>query len=484
MNKHFDNSHCSTSTLAVGAYDGRYYDKSRELVSLTSQYALIRNRILVSAMHFKKIITSLGHEDKVRLDVWEQQIINPLFGNLVCNTVSDKIYDMVQRCEEIDRETNHDVMAVVRFLKELYTKLDIGPPIFNGYIHLGLTSQDINTSSIMLMIYQFDTIIIENHIHNILKTLDLLKTKATSQNDYMLSMTHGQPATPTRMSWVLNVFINRLMHVKQINSSIAITTKFGGATGGMNAFNCLNTDIDWHDYADKLCEKMLLKRTKYTTQVDSYDDLTIKLNMVMSMNQILYDLCQDVWHYISRNIFNLKTVQGEDGSSAMPNKVNPIHFENAMGNISIANGLIQTLATTLPVSIMQRDLRDSTILRQLGNIFSACLVAWKSIQNGLNRLEINFVNMKTEIDDNIVVVVEGIQTVLRLCGQSDAYDTLKKHTRGKHVTKDLLIKLIIDIELDDESVKIAYNGTKTIADVKQNLYNIVNEPSKYFDIIS
>jgi len=472
------------SSLSVGAYDGRYHRKTQELIPIASLYALNRNRLLVSAYHFYELIKMIGHDDIVNINKWFELIITPLQKSISDNAVIDTVSIMTDQCELLEKITNHDVTAVVRFLKQKYTELDIGPEIFNGYIHLGLTSQDINTTSIMLMMQQFKNDIWYVQYNNIKKALMTLATDAKiSKNDYMLSLTHGQPATPTRLSWALEIFISRLDEINSLVTSIVDTTKFGGATGGMNAFNCLDLDINWNEYADKLCLKFGLKRNSKTSQVDSYDILVVNLQMMMSFNQILYDLCMDIWHYISRGVFILKLVDGEDGSSAMPNKINPIQFENAMGNISIANGLIITMAQTLPVSMMQRDLRDSTILRQLGNLFSGCLVAWINIGIGLERLDINYDKMKEEIDDNIIVVTEGIQTILRFCGNPNGYDKLKVLTRGKKITKDLLIEFIESLKLNEKDIELAYKGTKTVDDIKQKMINIVMYPENHFNII-
>lgn len=474
-------------SLVVGAYDGRYHDKTKELMPIASVYALTRNRLLISALHFNNLMKELGHSDKIDLESWNKNIIEPLQISIKENVINETVSVMIDKCLEIEKTTNHDVTSVVRFLKSKYEELNLGSPMFNGYIHLGLTSEDINTTSYMLMIRTFNKIIFNNNYDNIVKQLEIIKDNITdstidkSKSDYMLSLTHGQPATPTRMSHVLNTYMSRLKDIQSIICNIPDKTKFGGATGGMNALGCLDVEINLQKYCDEFASQFRMQREKYTSQVGSYDIMIAKLQLISNFNQILLDMCQDIWHYISRGIFILKKVEGEDGSSAMPNKINPIQFENATGNIRIANGLIQTMALNLQVSIMQRDLCNSTIMRQLGNVFASCLVAWKNICSGLQRLDIDYIKLQQEIDDNIVVVTEGLQTVLRFCGHPNGYDDLKKITRGKQVTKELLLEFVNGVQLDAEYVNIAYKGKKSIDDIKTMMKLIVTKPDVYFN---
>lgn len=494
-----------------GVYDGRYHAKTKELEMIASQYAFTRNRICIGAVYFYNLMIYLKHNDKVNLDIWNELIIKPTLMDIVNEENPDElnmtpnkdVVKMVEECLEIEKETNHDVAAIVQFLRNKYSELGIGPDEFKGYIHLGLTSQDLNTSANILITSQYNQYIVSRYPYQIIQSLRQIMNEAKQGYDYMLSLTHGQQATPTTLSWTINVFIDRLENLLNIDGptldEYIFTTKFGGATGGFNSlhsldyndtfiekydkYNYVNTGFCntlWCKIADQTCSKFNLVRTKHTTQVDSYHNLINYLNKIQTLNSILYDLCQDLWHYISRNIFCLKVINNEVGSSAMPHKVNPIHFENAMGNISICNGLIQTFANTLPVSIMQRDLRDSTILRQLGNIFSSSLVAWKSILDGLSRLKINPETLKYEINNNIVVVVEGIQTILRFCGNSSAYDILKEKSRGKTITREILLEFVDEIKLDEKFIDIAYHGEKDVKDVKQMMINVINEPEVYF----
>lgn len=479
----FTNFTMSNELLARGAYDGRYAPKTEEICLLASQYAFTRNRIIIGATHFIRLIKRLGKESHVNLDLWEKSLIKPFNDDIVnhidgvYNIVNSEGYKMVSKCVELEKTTNHDVAAIIELMKQKYDELKIGPKEFKGYIHLGLTSQDLNTTANMMIAKDFKEIwhLYKSKIINSLKRLD-----CDESDYYLLSMTHGQAATPTTVKWSFDVFIMRMNNIMSLVNQHKLATKFGGATGGFNSLHSLNTGIDWFGYADELCNSFDLARNMYTTQVESYDSLLIFLSYLHMFNQILYDMCQDIWHYVSRGVFCLRVIDGEVGSSAMPHKVNPIHFENAMGNISVSNNFIQTMEQTLPISIMQRDLRDSTILRQLGNLLSGSLVAWKSIVTGLERLKIDKMVLQKEIDDNIVVVSEGLQTILRFCGNDTAYNDFKELTRGKEVDKNILLKFVDDVILDQDFVDIAYDKKKSVNDVKELMRNVVNNPAVYF----
>jgi adenylosuccinate lyase len=473
----------SNTLLAIGAYDGRYANKTNELCLLASQYAFTRNRIIIAATHFIKLIKVLGHESKVNLDLWEQTLIKPFENDIVnhidalYNITDSSGYRMVSRCIEIEKKTNHDVAAIIELLKEQYDEHKIGPKEFKGYIHLGLTSQDLNTSANMMIMKDFREIW---HLYQskMVNSLRLLNDDYT--DNYMLGFTHGQSATPTTFKWAFNIFIGRINNIMPLVHQHKLATKFGGATGGFNSLHSLALEIDWNEYGNKLCNEFGLIRNMYTSQVDSYDSLLVLLSYLHIFNQILYDMCQDIWHYVSRGVLCLKLVDDEVGSSAMPHKVNPIHFENAMGNISITNNFIQAMQSTLSVSIMQRDLRDSTILRQLGNLLSGSLVAWKSIIVGLDRLKIDKMALRKEIDENIVVVSEGLQTILRFCGNDTAYNDFKTLTRGQEINKELLLNFVNEVTLDPEFIKIAYNDTKSVDDVRNLMRNVIDKPEIYF----
>jgi adenylosuccinate lyase len=465
--------------FAIGAYDGRYHHKTKELAPIASLYAYTRNRLIIAIVHFEMLVYRLKLDDKIDLKKWQNELLSK-FGSR--NLINPNIVEMIERCNELEKTPNHDVVAIVDFLKEKYDELKIGPPEYKGLIYLGLTSQDLNTSANMMIVQDFNEIIYDNYVR-ISESINHLIQKSKKGYNYMLSLTHGQPATPTTLSWTMKVFMDRIKNMMKKFESHKLTTKFGGATGGMNAYHCLNRcDIDWDEYTDTLCYSIGLERKKHTTQVDSYDDLIIHLNLIKTYNNVLYDMAHDIWHYISRGIFKQKVITDEAGSSAMPHKVNPICFENAMGNISIANGLIDTFSSTLPISIMQRDLRDSTILRQLGNIFSGCLVAWKSLNDGFSRLAINEDVMKKEINENIVVVVEALQTILRVCGNHSAYNQFKTYSRGKEITSQLLIDFIDKMEPEKFNLEMMIHIMKinSIDELKTYMKFIIKNPETYF----
>lgn len=471
----------SHELLSVGAYDGRYRPRTREVSLISSQYAFTRNRIIIGATHFMEIIKQFKLESHVDLDKWKRNILDPfdfdtknqIDGTLdITKSVS---YKMVEECIELEKTTNHDVGAIIAVLRQKYDQLKIGPKQFKGFIHLGLTSQDLNSSANMISLNEFKDIWMI-HYHKIVNSLLALG----EDDDYLMGMTHGQSATPTTIKHIMDTFTCRLNNIMSVVSSLELQTKFGGATGGFNSLHALDLGISWTDYADRICDKFHLKREQKTSQVMSHDSVLLYLSYLLIFNQILYDMSLDMWHYISREVLVLKVVDGEVGSSAMPHKVNPIHFENAMGNISICNGFIQTMQTTLPVSIMQRDLRDSTILRQLGNLFSSSLVAWKSIATGLERLKVNHDTVKQEINNNIVVVVEGLQTVLRFCGNNKAYDEFKEMTRGKPITHGVLHEFVNVVDIDSDFIKVVYDNKKSVEDVRQLMRNIIDKPEVYF----
>lgn len=489
---------------AVGAYDGRYKAKTNELRGLFSTYAFTRNRLLISSYHFQKLIKTLKLESQINIDKcyyflagrYEDDIKGmTIIGDPGDDDVThyddpgDKyigidrfILEDVEDCLELEKETNHDVAAIIKFLKQKYRTQKLGPEWLEGYFHLGLTSQDLNTTAIMMSVESARGIISIDYLDFILDYI--LKYLITPHKDTMiLGKTHGQVATPTTIGNIFQVFYDRILSVARLMNSVELKTKFGGATGGFNSLKCLDTGVDWHQYADELCAHFDLKRAKYTSQIEGYDSLCSVLRLLDGVNTVLIDMCQDIWLYISRDIFKLAVVTDEVGSSAMPHKVNPIDFENAMGNLRMVSGLISAMVTHLPTSFMQRDLKDSTMLRQLGNIFSGCLVSYKAIIKGLNKLSLNEAVLQKELDDNIVVVVEGIQTLLRFCGSSNSYDDFKALTRGKQITKDILLQYVDNVEIKEEGVKLAYQDKKTVDDVRTMMRNMVLDCQTHFNVL-
>lgn len=457
--------------LAISPIDGRYRSKTSQLKFLFSEYGLILNRLIIGAKYFQKLIKTIGHRQFEFDDLrWTQfiQYLEKDKQTLYINgeDVTKRFsYQYVSRCKEIEAKTNHDVASVVQCLKEIYIEDHYGDPFYEGWVHLGLTSQDLNTYSYVRDVVYFQKEIMPKQIQFIVDILCRLKYDCFNKYTYMLAMTHGQPATPTTIENMLQVFLDRIYQVTIKLTDASIQVKFGGATGGFNAHRCIRLDIDWQEFADELMYPLV--RSQATTQVESYDTLAGFLAYIDQFNRILYDLAQDMWHYISRGIFKLKVVSQEVGSTAMAHKVNPIDFENGMANIDMSDAFSYIFQKRLPVSFMQRDLRDSSMLRNIGVMFGHSLIAWQSIHKGLSKLELNEAQLKKEIDDNIVVSVEGVQTMLRYHGHTDAYNTLKTETRGKEVTKESLIKSIDNLQLE-------------IAELEENLKKIVTNPEEYF----
>jgi adenylosuccinate lyase len=355
-----------------------------------------------------------------------------------------------QQVKTIEKTTNHDVKAVEYFIKEKLRDTGMGEAL--EFIHFGLTSQDINNTAIPLSIK-------EAHQQVLLKelqaTTDQLRDMAyLFHNVPMLARTHGQPASPTKMGKELMVFVERLEHQLIYFVSIPFAAKFGGATGNFNAHHVAYPTIDWKAFANQFVNKTLgLQRSQTTTQIEHYDHLAAFLQNYIRINTILIDFCRDIWTYISMDYFKQKIKDGEVGSSAMPHKVNPIDFENAEGNLGVANALFQHLAEKLPVSRLQRDLTDSTVLRNIGVPFAHTLIALKSIQKGMSKLLLNEKKIQDDLDANWMVVAEGIQTILRREGFDRPYEMLKELTRTNEAITPQKIHAFIDGLEASEKIK-------------------------------
>jgi adenylosuccinate lyase len=334
----------------------------------------------------------------------------------------------VFRIKELERTTNHDVKAVEYFLKEKFDLL--GLSAYKEFIHFGLTSQDINNTAIPA---SFRDAIEEVYIPAVDRILERLVNFAKEWKDVpMLARTHGQPASPTKLGKEFYVFVDRLDEQLNQLEEIPYNAKFGGATGNFNAHHVAYPEIDWADFATAfLATKLNLRRSRFTTQIEHYDNLAAAFDALKRTNSILIDLSRDIWTYISMNYFRQKVKDGEIGSSAMPHKVNPIDFENAEGNLGIANALLEHLAAKLPVSRLQRDLTDSTVLRNVGVPFAHIIIAFNSIEKGLGKLLLNEEALQRDLEDNWAVVAEAIQTILRREGYPNPYEALKELTRGK-----------------------------------------------------
>ncbi len=424
--------------ISISPIDGRYYSKVKNLSNYFSEYAYFKYRLHIEVSYFLKLMKTL------KLPNFEKIFdVEDKFTNLVKNfSIED-----AQKIKDFEKITNHDVKAVEYFFKDKMKEWDLTE--FSEFVHFALTSQDINTSAIMLPIQEC----LKEEICPLLRELNQLLNKRIKEwyNIPILCRTHGQPAVPSTMGKEYKVFLYRLE--QQTKEEIKLFTKFGGAVGNFNAHHYAYPNIDWIKFADEYIEELGLVRSKYTTQIENYDSLSKCLDNLKRINTILLDLCQDTWLYISFNYFKLKINQNETGSSTMPHKVNPIDFENAEGNLQIANTLIEFFSRKLPVSRLQRDLTDSTITRNLGTCIAHSLIAYKSILKGMGKLEINKTKINEDLENNWIVITEGIQSVLRTKG-INGYEMMKKISRvsGKVTKNDLknaLGKVLPDDEVDE-----------------------------------
>ncbi|MDR1791879.1 MAG: adenylosuccinate lyase [Bacteroidales bacterium] len=429
-----------TDTLtAISPIDGRYYNGISALSDYFSELSLIKARVFVEIEYFialcEQKLPQLAGIDNAHIE--KIQNIYLSFSN-----------DNALEIKEIEKTTNHDVKAVEYFLKKHFDTL--GLQKYCEFIHFGLTSQDINNTA---MPYLLKTMLEHVYFPKI-ETLTLkLSDMATQWKDVpMLARTHGQPASPTRLGKEIKVFSYRLE--KQLNAlkNIPLTAKFGGATGNFNAHYIAYPDIDWIKFANRFVdEKLGLQREQYTTQISNYDALAAIFDALKRINTILIDLCRDMWQYISMEYFKQQIKAGEVGSSAMPHKVNPIDFENAEGNLGIANALFEFLSAKLPISRLQRDLTDSTVTRNIGVPIAHSMIAVNSLIKGLNKLLLNELAIETDLQENWAVVAEAIQTILRREQYPQPYEALKALTRGKgKITQEVILQFIDTLDISDE----------------------------------
>lgn len=406
-----------SSLTAVSPIDGRYRKQVQHLDEYFSEYALIKYRVLVEVEYF----FFLADQKFFKL---------PLKARAALKKVLDEFsIDDAQQIKQIESITNHDVKAVEYFLKEQLDKAGI--PALKEWVHFGLTSQDINNTAIPLswkhcMEYEYLPAVInlQNHLYQL---------AAQWKNIPLLARTHGQAASPTRLGKEIMVFVERLNNQVELFSSIPYAAKFGGATGNFNAHQVAFPKKKWVDLGNAFVEDTLgLQRMQFTTQIEHYDCLAAHFDAIKRINNILLDLCRDIWTYISVDYFKQKTKKGEVGSSAMPHKVNPIDFENAEGNLGMANALLEHLSAKLPISRLQRDLTDSTVLRNIGVPIGHVAIALKSLEKGLNKLVLNEAKLKEDLENNWAVVAEAIQTILRRENYPNPYEALKDLTRGNH----------------------------------------------------
>ncbi|MDE6267196.1 MAG: adenylosuccinate lyase [Muribaculaceae bacterium] len=426
---------------AVSPIDGRYRSKTESLDNYFSEFALIKYRVKVEIEYFIAL---------TEIPLPQLTGFNPDLKPDLRHIYTDFSLDDARRIKEIESVTNHDVKAVEYFIKEQFDRLGIAQ--FKEFIHFGLTSQDINNTSVPMSIADALT---EVYIPAAEQIISRLKELADEWADVpMLARTHGQPASPTRLGKELNVFVYRLETQLAALRNCPISGKFGGATGNFNAHKAAYPSIDWKKFAASfLKEKLHIEREELTTQISNYDNLAALLQAIERVNTIIIDLDRDVWTYISMNYFKQKIKAGEVGSSAMPHKVNPIDFENSEGNLGIANAILCHLAQKLPVSRLQRDLTDSTVLRNVGVPLGHGLIAYASTLKGLNKLLLNRQAIDADLDQMWSVVAEGIQTILRREGYPNPYETLKQLTRTNAEVNHRSIAEFIETLEVSESVK-------------------------------
>ena len=402
---------------AISPIDGRYRNQVHHLDEYFSEYALMKYRVLVEVEY----LLFLAEKKFLQLSPAAVKGLKNLTENFSPQDAA--------KIKETEKITNHDVKAVEYFVKEKMEKFKAGK--VKEWVHFGLTSQDINNTSIPLLWKQAIEFEYLPFLLNMNRQIEIL---AKDWKDIpMLARTHGQPASPTKLGKELMVFVERIENQVELFISIPITAKFGGATGNFNAHKVSFPKKNWIQLADEFVEGVLgLQRQRFTTQVEHYDNLAAHFDSMKRINTVLIDFCRDIWTYISMDYFTQKTREGEVGSSAMPHKVNPIDFENAEGNLGIANALFDHFAVKLPVSRLQRDLTDSTVLRNIGVPFAHTILAFKSIERGLEKLVLNDEKIYNDLDNNWAVVTEAIQTILRRENFPAPYEALKELTRGKN----------------------------------------------------
>ena len=430
------------STLtAISPVDGRYRNKVEGLAAYFSEYALIKYRVQVEIEYFITLAEFL-----------------PQLNTLTSSSIKEdlrKIYkefslEDASRIKDIESTTNHDVKAVEYFIKEKFDLLSLQD--YKEFIHFGLTSQDINNTSVPLSVKDALT---EVYYPSLQEVIDLLKRYANEWMEIpMLAKTHGQPASPTRLGKEIMVFVYRLEQQLSLLKTIPLSAKFGGATGNFNAHHVAYPAYDWRAFGNKFVNNVLgLHREEWTTQISNYDNLAAVFDGMKRINTILIDLNRDFWQYISMEYFKQQIKAGEVGSSAMPHKVNPIDFENAEGNLGLANAILEHLASKLPVSRLQRDLTDSTVLRNVGVPMAHIEIAFKSLTKGLGKLLLNEQALYRDLDACWAVVAEGIQTILRREGYPKPYEALKALTRtNEGITAQSISSFIDELQVS-EAVK-------------------------------
>ncbi|MDG1824564.1 MAG: adenylosuccinate lyase [Flavobacteriaceae bacterium] len=424
---------------AISPVDGRYRSKTKPLHAFFSEQALIKYRVQVEIEYF----IALCSHPIPQLESFQHSLFEDLRSLYEHFSAED-----AKAIKDIEKTTNHDVKAVEYFLKNEFDRLGISD--YKEFIHFGLTSQDVNNTAVPLSIKDAVETVIRPEIEK--TVLHLEKMSAQYDHIPMLAHTHGQAASPTRLGKEIRVFSERIKQQTTLLDQVPHAAKFGGATGNFNAHQVAYPQINWKAFGEKFVENTLgLHHSFPTTQIEHYDHLAALCDTLARINTILIDLNRDFWTYISMNYFKQKIKDNEVGSSAMPHKVNPIDFENAEGNLGVANALFSFLSAKLPVSRLQRDLSDSTVLRNIGVPFSHTLIALTSMEKGLHKLEVNQTAIDNDLNDNWAVVAEAIQTILRREGFPKPYEALKGLTRTNHeITKESIQEFINTLDISEE----------------------------------
>lgn len=426
---------------AISPVDGRYRAQLQDLAPYFSEFGLIHYRVRIEMEYFIALC---------QLPLPQLQAVDASFFPRLREIYTQFSQQDAQTIKELEKTTNHDVKAVEYFIKKKFDELGLGA--YKEFIHFGLTSQDINNTAIPLSLKEACEAVLVPAYQQVVESL---RQQAQAWQEVpMLAKTHGQPASPTRLGKEIMVFVERLEAQLALLAQVPFSAKFGGATGNFNAHFVAYPATDWQAFGFAFVEGTLgLKRGKYTTQIEHYDNLAAYFDGLKRLNTILIDFSRDVWQYVSMGYFKQKIKAGEIGSSAMPHKVNPIDFENAEGNLGLANALFEFLAAKLPISRLQRDLTDSTVLRNVGVPLAHSLLALKSLQKGLGKLELNTAAINQDLEDNWAVVAEGIQTILRREAYPEPYEALKALTRtNEKITASTMADFIQGLDVS-EAVK-------------------------------
>jgi len=428
----------------ISPIDGRYYTKTKELRPYFSEYGFFSYRLNNEISYLCNLLNMLMNKGYIKSnDV-----------SSIKNIATEFSMDECIKIKNFEKNINHDVKAIEYYIRDKLTELKLSQ--YNSFIHFGLTSQDINNTALPLMIRGAIENTYDSSIENIMKTLS--KKIAEWKDVVIISKTHGQPATPTTFGKELRVFTYRIRKQLNMLKKTSYYGKMGGATGNLNAHICAYPDVNWQEFMETVLKKFGLLRNKYTTQIDNYENLSTIFDNLKRINSILIDLCQDMWLYISYEYLKLSINKDEVGSSTMPHKVNPINFENAEGNLMMANTLFEFLSRKLPVSRLQRDLTDSTVIRNIGTAFGHTIIGLANIQTGLNKITINHNVVNVDKSKYQVVLIEGIQTILRKHGYADAYETCKGFSRNQDSLNILdLEDFISKLDIDEEVKKELYS---------------------------